>query len=463
MKEFLKKLKANIFFRLGIIGFLILILLIPSEMVQSLIRERESLQRETIYEVNSKWGRGQTLTGPILSIPYDQYDTTSTVDSRTLKKTTIVKKSSVPGYLHVLPEHLLINGEVATERRYRSIYEVVVYNSGLDLSGNFLLPDPATHGIPLEHLHLEKAFFRVGISDLKGVENQMNLSWNGEGHDFDPGTVCDQLFHSGVFCPVAIAENDTATDAGRFPAEFSVHIDLKGSEYLYFTPVGKTTEMALKSDWDSPSFTGEFLPEDRTIDESGFEANWKVLHLNRNYPQHWTGEGYASSIDMSKFGVELFLPASNYQKSMRVAKYAILLISLTFLIFFFVEILNKVVIHPINYLLIGGALVVFYTLLLSFSELISYNLSYLLSAVATLLLITVYTLAIIKSKKLTALIAGFLGGLFAFSYLIFIQLENHSLLIGSIGVFVILAAVMYFSRKIDWSKIQIAKTSDEAS
>lgn len=455
MKDFQKRLKQNIFVKLGIIGFLILLLLIPTALVERLIRERENLQQETIYEVNSKWGLGQTITGPVLSIPYDKYDTTNQFDSYQNKTIRVVKKEPHPGYIHILPEQLNIDGNINTEKRYRGIYEVAVYNSVSNLGGTFVLPDFEQLQIPEEHLLLNKAVLRVGISDLKGVENQMVLNWNGEETFFEPGTVCDELFSSGVYCPVVVPNRDSLPGNKYQPVAFDLKMDLKGSEFLHFTPVGKTTEMRMASNWANPSFNGEFLPENREINDDGFAADWKILHLNRNFPQHWKGFAHQYEISGSSFGVELFLPVNNYQKSMRMAKYAILLISLTFLTFFFIEILNKVIIHPVNYILIGGALVVFYTLLLSFSEFWAYSLSYIAAAALTLTLISLYTLTILKSKKLSGLVLGFMAGLYAFSYLIFIQLESHSLLIGSIGVFLILAAVMYFSRKIDWSNIKV--------
>ena len=408
MNNFAQKLKQSIFVKLGIILFLILLLVYPTAQIENLIYERQSIQQEAIYEVSSKWGAAQTITGPVLSIPYDKFDTTSQYDSKLGKKITIVNKSSEQAYLHVLPENLIIDGDISSEKRYRGIYEVVVYDSKVKLNGDFVLPDLSGHRIPVEHLHMDRAMLRVGITDLKGVENQMELNWAEAKSTFEPGTVCDDLFSSGVYSPVTIPENAFTENGGSGePIRFALGMDLKGSEYLHFTPVGKTTTMAMHSDWPNPSFNGEFLPENRTVDASGFNADWKVLHLNRNFPQHWAGAGYSSSIYQSAFGVELFLPANNYQKSMRIAKYAILIISLTFLTFFFIEVLNKVIIHPVNYILIGGALVVFYTLLLSFSELMPYNLSYILAAGLTLALITLYTLAVIKSKKLSGLVGAF--------------------------------------------------------
>jgi len=241
---------------------------------------------------------------------------------------------------------------------------------------------------------------------------------------------------------------------------FSMNIDLKGSQYIDFVPLGKTTDVDLKSNWTTPSFSGTYLPDSREINTDGFTAHWNILHLNRNYPQSWIGSQY--KVGSSSFGTNLLLPVDNYKKSYRVAHYAILFLVFTFMVFFFVEVLNKVFIHPIQYLLVGIALVIFYTLLISFSEHIMFNIAYILSAILTLFLITGYTAAILKSRKIALLIFGILTLLYSFIFTI-IQMEDYALLIGSIGLFLILGIVMYFSRKIDWYDIKIGDGKRKAN
>jgi inner membrane protein len=239
--------------------------------------------------------------------------------------------------------------------------------------------------------------------------------------------------------------------------QFKLSLNLKGSQLLYFTPVGKVTDINLSSDWPNPSFNGAFLPDKREISEKGFKANWNILHLNRNFPQVWTGSQH--TISKSSFGIDLILPVDNYQKSYRSIRYAILFIGFTFLVFFFIEVLNKVFIHPVQYILVGVALIVFYTLLLSFSEHMKYNLAFIISALSTLLLIAGYVKAILKSSQLSLLISGILTVLYTFIFVI-IQLQDYALLIGSIGIFIILGLVMYFSRKIDWYNLSLEEKKD---
>ena len=231
---------------------------------------------------------------------------------------------------------------------------------------------------------------------------------------------------------------------------FNFNVKLKGSEYINFVPVGKVTDIELSSDWNNPSFDGPFLPDSREIDDDGFTAHWNVLHLNRNYPQAWIGAQH--KVKDSAFGVNLLIPVDSYQKSERSIKYAILFIGLTFLVFFFIEIINKKRVHPIQYILVGLALCLFYTLLLSISEHTSFNIAYGISTLLTIGLISTYTKTVLKSNALTGLMGGILIILYLFIFII-IQLQDYALLMGSIGLFIILGLVMYFSRKIDWYQI----------
>ena len=390
----MKSFKTNLFLKISLIVVIALLLFIPTSMIKDLIRERENTQRNAIQEVSSKWGEVQTVSGPYVSVPYyknvKQYST----------KDSAYKLIKVKEYIHFLPTLLNVNGEIFPERRYRGIYEIVVYNSKLNISGEFNDIDFLDLDIPLEDIQFEKAFITVGISDLRGIEKQVELNWNQDKSSFNPGTITHDILESGINAPIRIAKNDSSN------YKFSLDFDLKGSQMLYFIPVGEVTDVNIASSWANPSFNGAFLPDNRTVSDSGFTANWNILHLNRNFPQQWIGS--LQRIDYSAFGIDLLLPVDSYLKSMRSIKYAILFIGFTFLVFFFVEVLNKVFIHPVQYVLVGIALVVFYTLLLSISEHLTYNLAFLVSAVATLLLIIGYVKAILKSNMLTFLIGGIL-------------------------------------------------------
>lgn len=410
-----------------IIGLLILVLLIPAGMIRSLIHERNSLRNKVINEVSYKWGNPQTIAGPIITIPYKKYYK---------KDDKIVEHIE---HAHFLPENLNIESKLNPEIRYRGIYKVVVYNSILTFNGSFNKPDFSNWKIPAENILWESATLSIRIPDMRGIKDVIKINWNKNTYDVNPGIDNQNASYTGVSTKVDI-QNESKYD-------FNFTLNLNGSDALSFIPIGKETNVSINSIWNSPSFEGSFLPYHREVSENGFSAKWKILHLNRSYPQQWIGDAY--SIDDSLFGVKLLLPVDHYQKSERSVKYAIMFISLTFLIFFFTEILNKKRIHPIQYLLVGLGLSIFYTLLISLSEQLSFNLAYLLASISIISLITIYAYSILKNPKLTGIVFLVLLILYGFLFTI-LQLQDYSLLLGSIGLFIALAIVMYLSRKIDW-------------
>ncbi len=438
-------LKTSVTIRLLTIGILILLLLIPVSMVRSLIKEREYRKTNAISEVSSKWGKRQTINGLVLTIPYLTY--IKVVEDA---KNDKYRMEPVRNYAHFLPHQLNINGDVIPEKRYRGIYEVVVYNSKVKLDGNFTMPDFDVWNVKSKDVLWDEAFVALGLSDMRSIQNNVAVKWNGEDYMFNPGIEVKDVIKAGMSVRVPVGEKEQKDTKWTF----EMALDFNGSSALNFTPLGKNTVVKLKSTWKDPSFDGAFLPDDRIINEDGFNAEWNVLHLNRTYPQSFKGS--TSGIAESAFGVNLIVPAGEYQKSMRSAKYAALFITLTFMLFFFAQIMNKVRIHPIQYIMVGLALCIFYTLLIALSEHIPFQWSYLISSFAIISLIVMYAHSIFKNIKLTSIITGILVILYGFIYVI-IQLQDYALLVGSIGLFIVLAAVMYLSRKIDWYNIQTTK------
>lgn len=436
----MKNLKYNLYFKVAAIILITLLLLIPTAMITSLVHEREQTQIEAIEEVSSKWANEQTISGPFISIPFYKY-----VKDNSKSNDTTTKLIRIKEHVHILPENLKINGTLLPEKRERGIYEIVVYNSNIELSGSFILPDFKSLDIPASELIMSQADLNLGISDLRGLEKLVTVKWNGKDYNFNSGLGNTDVVERGIFAQIPIEGSDSSV------LNFSIQIELKGSQKIYFTPLGKTTDVEMSSLWNTPSFNGAFLPDDKEISD-GFKAHWNVLHLNRDFPQAWVGSEY--HIRNADFGIDLLLPIDNYQKTYRSIKYAILFIAFTFIIFFFIEVMKKVFIHPIQYILVGIALVIFYTLLLSIGEHISFNKAFIISALSTILLISGYIKAILKSNQLVLLIAGILSILYGFIFII-IQIQDYALLIGSIGIFFILALVMYFSRKIDWYNLNL--------
>jgi inner membrane protein len=419
----------SVWFRLCAVGVLTLLLLIPAGMVHSVIRERQQRYQDVFTEIASKWGLDQTLSGPVLTIPYQV-----NLENKEGKLETHIR------HLHVLPDDLKMDARLNPELRYRGIYEVVVYNAEISVTGYF---ESLLIELPEESILWDEATLTFGVSDMRGIKKQVDLHWNERTYAMQPGTPTRDLFVFGISAKLQ-ALNLNQRNA------FKLALNLNGSDSLQFTPLGRKTEVTLASSWTEPSFTGNFLPVTREVDDAeGFLASYEIFNLNRSYPQVWTGNQH--NISDSAFGVSLLVPVNDYQKTLRTAKYAILVIGLTFLSFFMIELLNRKSIHPIQYLLTGFALIVFYTLLLSLSEHLGFDLAYLLASAATLGLVTIYMKSILHDIRQAAVVGGVLLLLYAYLYFI-IQLQDFALLIGSIGLFFILALVMYLTRKINWAE-----------
>ncbi len=437
----MKDIKGSIGVRLVIIGVLILALLIPSAFVRTLVRERANRRREAIQEITAKWSTKQVIGGPLITIPY----TETWKDEEGVTKT-------VTKYLQVLPETLNIEGEIYPEIRYRGIYQAVVYNTQLDLSGEFSFERLQTLNIPLDQVLWDDAFISVNISDMRGINEYVELKWGEQAVLFEPGIKRgNELFDSGISVRIPL---DPSNVAGM---NYGLHLDLKGSEALSFLPLGKTTRVKLGSSWTNPSFDGAFLPAQHQIDSQGFSADWQVLDLNRNYPQIWVENVAKKTVYASEFGVNLFSPVDIYTQTTRAVKYMIMFIGLTFLVFFLVEVFSNNKIHPIQYLLIGISLCIFYLLLLSLSEHINFGLAYLISSLSVVILIGTYVRSALEKRVIPVITAGMLSILYGFLYIL-LQNQDYALLIGSVGLFIIVAVIMYTTRKVNWYQIDLNHT-----
>lgn len=423
--------KNSITFKMLVVGAMVIVLIVPMVMVSGLIEEREQLQQEALLDIGSKWGGSQYIIGPILAIPYTEVIGTGKTQTK-LNRTA-----------YFLPENLNISGNVNPETLNRGIYDVTVYNAGLVYAGSFSPPDLQSMNLRSEDMLWKDAYFAIGISDLKGIKKTINMTFAGNETAFKSGISDENLKLQGVSSKVSEEQALAIQNGG----DFSFDIDINGSTSLSFAPLGKETDVNISSPWVNPGFDGSFLPDKREITEAGFNAEWRVLNLNRGYPQQWVEDAFSPV--GAGFGVNLLQPVEQYQKISRSAKYAFLFIFLTYIVFFFVEVINKTRIHPIRYFLVGIGLIIFYTLLLSISEVIGFELAYLTAAVSMVVLITLYSKNFLKTWSLTALMFIILSSLYGFLFFV-IQLQDYSLLAGSIGLFVILAILMYFSRKINY-------------
>lgn len=422
--------------KLCIISILALVLLIPAGMVRSMIQERELRRDEALEDINAKWGRQQTLIGPAISIPYNRY-----IEGEKGQRIAVID------YVHLLPDEVDIKSELTPEVRYRGIFESVLYRSKINIRCRFPRAPLEELRIRAEDVHWAGATIWIGLSDMRGITEAIQAEYDGQVVQMAPGIESQGAQMAGVSGPFAF-------DVNRPAHAFAFELHLNGSQALHFTPVGKTTTVAAHAPWKDPSFVGDFLPETRELRDHEFSANWRVLHLNRNYPQFWTGG--AHSLAGTSFGVKLFRPVDVYQKSTRTAKYALLFIAFTFYAFFLAEILNRLRVHPVQYLLIGFAMIVFYALLLSISEHLPFGLAYLISAGAVTSLITGYAQSILRHPVVTRMVGALLVALYGYLYIL-LQLEDYALLMGSLGLFTVLSAIMLLTRRIDWYNLHAAR------
>jgi len=412
--------------KMMMVGLLTLVLLIPLFFVQDLISERSIRQKKVVSETTSKWGGGVYVYGPILKIPY---------------KNPVTGKSN---FAYFFPEELN-NSTTATMEKplERGIFKSNVFSTKMNFTGSYSQPNFQKRNIPDANVYWNQAKIIIRTTNLKSLKDEVKIKFGNQSFKFEPGSSENndsiETLESTTF------DYNSITNDSRF----SFDISFNGSKQIKIVPIGKTTDSKMTSDWNSPNFNGNFSPTSRDVfkDGTGFKANWKILHFNRPFAQQY----FENLPELSNyaFATEFFTPVDEYQQNERASKYGFLVIGLTFLIFFLIQSISKINIHIFQYSMIGIALIMFYTLLISITEHSSFTLAYIIAAIAVIALISLYSISILKNKKFPTFIGISLSVLYSFIFVI-IQLEDYALLVGSIGLFAILASVMYFSRKIDW-------------
>jgi len=429
----------SILIKLAVITGITLLLLIPSAWIQGLITDREGYSQQMAGNISARWSDSQLVQGPVLILPFKKHVT----DTDLYKNKTSRQEAH---RLYVLPQTLNVVANTKTELFQQSIYDAVVYDARVHVTGSFDQADLEKAAIDPADVDFDKARIVFGISDMKGLKNNPVVTVDGAQYTAEPAPD-DNVVTQGL-------KINFHPQAGK-GFRFDYTLDLKGSNDLNFLPTGKTTDVSVGSDWIHPEFNGRILPDNRVSDGKGFTAKWHSLYFNRPFPQQWIDDDSVLTTEKVKkenaFGVRLQLPVDQYRKVLRTAKYAVLIIFLTFVSLFLTEMIRKQPIHLFNYALIGAAMVVYYTLLLSFAEQIGFNWAYFLASVSTITLIAVFTASLLKNKKAAALFAFILSVFYGFIFII-IQLEDLALLFGSIALFIIVAMLMYFSRKVSWDR-----------
>ncbi len=450
-----------------IVGVLVFLCWLASLLVWGVISERQNRQAEAEAQIAEQWGRPQLVAGPIIAVPYYETVISGGVQS-------VVRHN-----LYVLPAELNIDTKLEPELRSRGIFNAPVYRASLAFTGKFAPPNYTLLGISPSSLRWNEAVLAVGISDVRNLKADDGGTLAGEKLTFLPGSSLWSVSNAGIHAVVTpkVLQGEQA---------FNFTLEVTGSKGISFLPLGEETHVSASAPWGSPSFAGSYLPDEEKIDSGSFTASWHVSSLGRSYPSAWKSEGesgtnfdandYGSNnglfmstppkpvavystngdpgsnaIASSAFGVNLFREVTFYTLVSRTVKYAILFIALTFLAFYLFEISARIKVHPFQYLLIGAALVLFYLLLLSFAELVGFGFAYLLATILTLGLVTWYSSTVLGTGGRATRIAAILAVLYAYLYAI-LQLEQYSLLFGTLFLFIALAVVMRATRSIEWYK-----------
>ncbi len=430
------------------VGVLVLLLLIPLGMITGVLNERLMRRNEAVADITSSWGREQNIVGPVLMIPYQyHFKTTKELPDKKGKMERREVEETALAWAYFLPESLNVTGDVQTQMLHRGIYDAAVFRAQVTVAGKFAPPDFAYFKIDIKDVRWKDALLAIAVTDLRGTREALVVDWGGTKRPMLPGSQVPG-YTTGA---TAILALDKPIDT---PVDFSIPLDVNGSGGIFFAPFGVQNETNLKSNWPDPGFRGAFLPADRSVRADGFDANWKISYYGRDYPQHWTSQAgnehfTTKAVSESLFGAEFLSILDAYRYVERSIKYGVLFLALVFTTFFLFEVTARQKIHPLQYLMVGAALCLFYLLLLSISEFRGFGLAYLIAAAVSTILITWYCRYFLGGGVRTLMIGAGLAGVYTFIYITLRQ-QDYALLMGAIALFILLAVVMYVTRKIDW-------------
>jgi inner membrane protein len=429
------------------IAFLTALLMVPLMLIREQITTRSGYQAQVEREIAKTAAGEQTLAGPVLAIRYRVRMPAGNVrDTESGEMATRYAAQAEERTLLLPAERLDIKGKAGVERLYRGIYQARLYHMDLTLEGKFTVPaDLVPADLKGGQVVDARAVLLMGISDLAGVDNDPQAEINGRTLRFQ--VPADNSLAS------LLPGNQLEINLGSVPLgqaslyKFSFPLMLTGTEHFSILPTAQVNDIQLESDWRDPGFHG-ILPKNRKVDKGGFSAQWNIIsRLNRPLDANNTNAPRQEALSVS------FMETVNiYQQSERAVKYGILFISLTFAAFFLGEILRRQPMHVMQYLLVGLALTIFFLLLIALSEHLPFLYAYLVSAAACIGLITFYLAGVLKSWVPALKFGTGLVALYGVLYVV-LQAEDTALLIGSLLLFIVLAAIMVSTRTLDWYKL----------
>ncbi|HEX7219045.1 MAG TPA: cell envelope integrity protein CreD [Burkholderiales bacterium] len=411
------------------VGLLALLLFVPVLMIQNLVAERQRTRNEVVNGIADGWGKRQVVSGPYLALPYERHWTEvkrESVDGRLREMRSERAEARV---LRVPAASVDWSGDADIGEKARGIYKARLYTVKLHAQGSIDVPARSAHEDGTSRYKWGTPRLVVGVSDPLGIRAASG------SHDFEPGAP-----DTGAGLQSVLRGHDLSKP-GR--VEFSIDLELAGSEAFSLAPLGADATIALRADWPHPSFQGRFLPASHDIGAGGFTARWKISRLA------------AQGIGDAGAAVWFIEPVSLYRQLERASKYGFLFIGLTFAAFLVLELLRRLAIHPVQYALVGLALAMFFLLLTALSEHIDFAAAYTAASAACVGLITTYLVRVLKSARIAAAFGATLGALYAMLYAL-LKAEDYALLGGALLLFGLLAAVMLATRRVEW--YQLMKT-----
>ena len=416
---------------------LVLIMLVPLDMVDGVVLERAATKAQVEGEIGAQWGPAQTISGPVLVVPYEapRVRATSDGEQRTFMETH---------YAIFTPEELHIKAKSDADKRHKSIYEMLVYGADVTIAGRFATPDFAAHNIAATQVKWQSASLVLGVSGVRAIKS-VSLNAAGADRSIEAGVLPYHPFADGIRAAFPLQ----TIGANAQPFNFTFMLALNGRDNLSFQPLGRQSDIAIASDWPHPNFTGTLLPDKHEIGPHGFAATWSISHIATGSPLSWLVDEFTLQSDLTTtIGVALAEPGDVHQQTDRIVKYGILVIGLTFGTMFVVGTLKRDRVHLVQYLLIGASIALFYLLLLSLAEQMDFALSYLIASLTDIAIVAWYAGATIR-RLLGWAVGAILALVHAYMYVL-LQMESFSLLSGTIGLLVALLAVMIATRKVDW-------------
>jgi inner membrane protein len=423
-------------------AIILLGLFLGLKLVEGLLSERQNRQDSAINELASNWGEKQTISGPFLAVPYSG--------------PISPYQSETAGYLVLPPENLEIKSELTPETRSRGIYEAVLYDAKVSVIGNFTPNSIAEYGIPADQLNWKKSVLIFDVSDSRRMIGNPFISMFGKNTNLEAG-VPDKMLIGQLH---ALAP-DVSLSQKEIP--FNLEVRLRGSELFSVDPLATNVSIDINSTWKDPSFFGSMLPSNREVTKEGFNAHWELSKYQTSIPKVWeifAHNEFLNRVNRSSVGVKLISTTDSYVCTERALKHGVLIIVLVLGIFFLFELVVGINIHPLQYTLVGAALVLFYLALLSLTEVYSFSVGYILAALLSTSMISLYAKAILGSISRASIIMLMQGITYIFLYVV-LTLEDFSLLFGTVGLSLVVAAIMYATRDLN-AKISFEESSAQA-